>query len=194
MNRFELIQFSKVLSDIQKFTHQGMFVVAILKRLRTEFRDCAKNFDNQDTVISDDSPATFADNIRMWDFLRITDVANVVNDVIRIFLERVVRGTIKCRPAAIIIDTQSATDIDVLNLETHLVKLRIIAGSFLDSLLNRKNIRDLRADMEVNQLEAMGKVFKAKEFNGSQHFDRVETELGVLSAAFRPFACALAKK
>src|ERR1051326_1552116 len=113
-----------------------MFLLAILKFAGAHFLDGAKDFHNQDAMIGDDSAAAFADDIRVRDILGVADIGHVINDVIGIFLERVVGGTVEGGSAAIVIHAQAPTHVYEFNPETHLVKLGVKPGGFLDRLFD----------------------------------------------------------
>ena len=61
-------------------------------------------------MMRDQSAATFADDVRMGYFLLVADVADVLNDVGGVFLQRVVSGTVEIRTAAIVIHAATAAD------------------------------------------------------------------------------------
>src|SRR5439155_25656900 len=78
--------------------------------------------------------------------------------------------------------------------ETHFVELGVIAGGLLHGLLDRKNIRHLRADVKVEQLEAVVQVLGLEESGGGEQLGRAQAELGIFAAALSPFAHALAEQ
>src|ERR1051326_6868087 len=145
-------------------------------------------------MVSDNRAATFADNVRVRHFLGVANVGNVIDDVVGIFLESVVGGTDKGGAAAIVIDTQTATHIEKLDLKAHFIQLGINAGGFLDRFFDDKNLGRWGADMEVEQLEAMAEIFISQHLHGSENFCRAEAELGIFPTAFGPSATALAEK
>src|SRR5262245_23244471 len=112
----------------------------------------------------DHGTAAFADDIGMRDLLRITDVRDIINDVVCVFLEGVIGGAVECGTAAIVVHSQPAADIQEFNLETHLVELGVKPRGLLHSSFYNENIRDLGTDMKMKQFEAMSQVL------GFEHF------------------------
>ena len=82
----------------------------------------------------------------------------------------------------------------MLNRKTHFVQLRVKSRCLLDGFFHRQNIRHLRADVEVQQLEAVAEIFRLQHFRRGQKFDRAQTELRIFATALRPLARALAQQ
>ena len=97
-------------------------------------------------------------------------------------------------PAAVVIHAQPAADVEVFDLKPHLVELGVKARGFLHRLLDDENVRHLRADVEMQQLEAMGEVLRLEHFRGGQQLGGGQAELGVFPGALRPFAGAAAQQ
>jgi len=111
-------------------------------------------------VVGDDRSAALADDVRVRNLLGVADVRNVIDDVVGVFLERVVGGAVKRRPAAVIIHPQAAADVQILDVEPHLVQFGVEARGFLHGLLNDEDVRHLRADVEMQQPETVRQVFR----------------------------------
>ena len=95
----------------------------------------------------------------MRHLLGVANVGDVIDDVVGVFLEGVVGRAVEGRAAAVVIHAQAAAHIEILDVETHLVKLGVKARRFLHRLLDRQNVRHLRADVEMEQLETMREIF-----------------------------------
>src|ERR1700730_5007208 len=67
-------------------------------------------------------------------------------------------------------------------------KFCVITRRFANRAFDRGNIRHLRADMKMNELEAMREARVFQHLAGGDQTSRVETELRVLTSAGRPFA------
>jgi hypothetical protein len=129
-----------------------------------DFFDGAQRLHQQDAVMGDNGPPAFADDLRMRHLLLVANLADVKNDVVGVFLQRVIGRTVKGRPAAVVIHAQTAADIQRLDGETHFVKLGVKAGRLLHGLFDGENVRHLRADVEMQQFEAMLHFFRAQNF------------------------------
>src|SRR5688572_22482754 len=64
----------------------------------------------------------------------------------------------KGRARAVVVDAQAAADIDVLELVAALVQLRVVHGRFAHGALDGADVGNLRADVEVQELERGGHV------------------------------------
>ncbi len=142
----------------------------------------------------DDGAAAFADDVRMRHLLRVADVGDVIDDVVGVFLERVIGGAVEGRAAAVVIHAQPAADIHVFDGKTHLVELGVKTRGFLHRFFDGEDVRHLRADVEMEQLEAMAEVLRLQHFRGGEQLRGAQAELGVFAAALRPFARALAQQ
>src|ERR1700730_3511937 len=67
-------------------------------------------------------------------------------------------------------------------------KFCVITRRFANRAFDRGNIRHLRADMKMNQLEAMREARVFQHLAGGDQTSRVETELRLLTSTGRPFA------
>ena len=97
--------------------------------------------------------ARLADDVRMRNPLRVADIGNVIDDVVGVLLKRVIGRTVEGAAGSVVVHAQTATDIHELNGETHLLELRVETRGLLDGLLHGQDVRNLRADVEVQQFE-----------------------------------------
>ncbi len=193
--RLQLVQLKQVITDVDQLLHQrGIGLSAFGAFGQPAFFDRAENLHNQHAVMGDNCAATLADDVRVRHFLGVADIGDVINDVVGIFLEGVVGGAVEGGPAAIVIHAQTAADVEVFDVKPHLVELGVKPRSFLDGFLDNENVRHLRADMEMQQLEAVGEAFCFEHFRGGQQLGGAQTELGVFTGALRPFAGAPAQE
>ena len=89
------------------------------------------------------SPAAFADDVRMRHFFGVTNIGDIVNDVVGVFLEGVIGGAVECGPAAVVIHTQTSADIQELDRKAHFLQLGVEAGRFLHRPLDDEDVRHL---------------------------------------------------
>ena len=164
------------------------------RKAGANFFNRAEHLDDQHAMVRDDGASAFADNFRVGHLLGIADVGNVIDDVVGVFLERIIGRTFERRPAADVIDAQAAADIEILNRETHLVEFGVKARSLLHCFFDGQNVGHLGANVKVQQLEAMDQVFGFEQSGGRQQFGRTQAELGIFAAAFRPAPHAFAEE
>src|SRR6185436_7589717 len=119
------------------------------------------------------------DDVRVRDLLGVANVADVINDVVGVFLERVIGRAVERGPAAVVIDTKAATNVDVFNGKSHFVELAVETRGLLDRLFDGENVRHLRADVKMNQLETVREILRLEQFGGGEQFNRAQSELCV---------------
>ncbi len=102
-----------------------------------------------------DRAAAFTYDRGVGDTFRVAHFHDVVDDVVAIFLERIVGRAVEAGPRPVVIDSEPPANIEVTELMAHLGKFRVIAGRFAHRALDRGDVGHLRADMEMDELEAM---------------------------------------
>ncbi len=190
---FEAIAALEPLLHIENVADQ---LVIFLRHLDLEFRrgflDGAERFHDQDRMMRHNRAPAFAHDRRMRDAFGIADVHDVPDDVVRVFLEGIIRGAVEIAARSVVIDPEAAADIQVTELMPELAQLCVIARRFAHGAFDRGNVRHLRADVEMNELEAMRESRRFQHLARGHEAGGIETKLRVLAAAGRPFARALA--
>src|SRR5215471_13098671 len=97
----------------------------------------------------------FAHNRRMSDAFPVAYVHDVPDHVVRVFLKRIIGRTVKVAARSIIIDSKPAAHVEITEFVSEFGKLCVISRAFAHGALDRRNIRHLRSDMEMNKLETM---------------------------------------
>src|ERR1051326_4461192 len=85
--------------------------------------------------------------------LIVTNLFDCIDNVVRKLLRRVVRRRIKRRLRTVVIDGHAAANVEQLDRHLHLVNLRVNARGFLHRILDALDVRELRTDVEVKQLQ-----------------------------------------
>ena len=195
MKRLELVETGKVSADVAQFAHERMFVFPALSLLvGANFFDRAEDLDHEHAVMGDDGAAAFADDIRVRHLLRVAHVRDVINDVVGVFLQRVIDRAVERAPAPVVIHSQAAADIHELDLKTHLVQFRVKARGLLHGLFNRQNVGHLGPDVEMQELETMAEPLGLEQRGGGEQLGGGEAELRVFAAAFGPAPRALGQE
>src|SRR5206468_4544134 len=144
-------------------------------------------------MCNDRAPA-FAHDCWVRDAFRITNVHNAPDDVISVFLERIICRAIEIAARTIVIDAKPAADIQISKLMPKLRDLCVITGAFTHSPLDGRNVRYLRTDVEMDEFKTMREASRLQHFARGNETCRIETELRVLAATRRPFPSAFAVK
>src|SRR5262249_11718343 len=106
-------------------------------------------------MVRDSRAPALANNRRMRDTFGIANVYDVPDDVVRVFLERIIGRTVEVAARSIVIDSEPAADVEITQFVSKFRKLCVISRAFAHCALDRRNVRHLRSDMEMNKFEAM---------------------------------------
>src|SRR4051812_34000163 len=85
----------------------------------------------------------------------VADFLDVENDVVCVFLKAVVDRGFEVGFRAVVIDAQAAADIDILEACAKALKLRVDAGELNDGVFDVADVVDLRAEVEVKEVQAI---------------------------------------
>ena len=87
----------------------------------------------------------------------VADILDVIDDVIRVFLERVVDARFEIRLRAIAVNAKAAADVQILQVGgAHMPEFRRRRGRVSPPRFHLANIRDLAAEVEVEELQTIG--------------------------------------
>ena len=161
---------------------------------RRRFLDRTKGFHHQNGMMRDDGAPAFAHDRRMRHAFGIADIHDVTDNVVRVFLERVVGRAVEVAARAVVIDAESAADIEISELVSELRELGVVTRRFAHRAFDRGNVGHLRADMEMDELEAMRESCASSAFRSPQPGSSCQAELRVFAAARRPFVPRLCCK
>ena len=162
VKRLQLVQLREIFFDVAKFLDERMLVFAASElHVGTDFFNGTKDFHHQHAVMRDDGAPAFADDGGVWNLFRVANVGDVIDHVVRVFLQGIIRRAVERAAAAVVIHAESAAHVHELDLKTHLEQLRVKPRRFLHRLFHRENVRHLRADVKMQQLEAMPQIFRS---------------------------------
>src|SRR6185312_13990597 len=106
--------------------------------------------------------------------------------VVGVLLHRVVHRRLEVRLRPVVVDAEAAADVEVLERRAHLVQLDEEAPRLAHRVLERSNRRDLRAEVEVQELERSEQVVLLQKVDGLDHLARREAELRAIAARRLP--------
>src|SRR6266571_3480645 len=188
MQALDSIAALQSLFHVEDVAHE--FVI-FFGRFDLEFRrrslDGTERFHREHGMMRDNRASSFAHDCGMRDAFGIAHVHDVPNDVVSIFLERIIGGTVEIAARAIVIDAETAADIEITELVAQFSELRVIAGRFSHRALDRRDVWYLRSNMEMNKFETMCQTGIFQNLTCSNEIGRIEPELRVFAAARRPF-------
>ena len=115
---------------------------------------------------------------------------DVVDDVVGVFLERVVDARLEVGLRAVVVHAQAAADVEVLEPGAGLDELGVDPRRFVERALDDADVRDLAAEVEVQQLEAVLHAARLQLLEAAQDLGDRQAELRAVAARALPAAAA----
>ena len=177
-------EFGEVVDDL--VAHLGLVLLAE----RLALVNALEDLDHEHGVGGNDGAARLADDVGFGDPGCGADLADVGDDVTSVLLHGVIHRRLEVGAGAVVIDAEAAADVEVTHRETHARQLTVEAGGLDHGVLDRDDVGDLRADVEVDEPEGGGELRRAEPLDREQNFGGVEAELGVVACGGGPLALA----
>ena len=152
--------------------------------------DAVDGFEDQDRVRGDEGAAGLRDDVGDLHLALFADLFDVGHDVAGVDFHAVVHGRFVGRAAAVVVDAQAAADVEESHREAHALQFAVEAGGFDHGLLDRADVRDLGADVEVDEAEGVLHLRLGEALGDLDDLGGREAELGVLAGAVSPLAFA----
>ena len=109
--------------------------------------------------------------------------------VVDVFLYAVVhRALTRGRSCAVVVDAESATAVDEVDVISHLVQLDVELRGLAQGGLYAANLRDLRADVEVDEAQTVAHALLIEQLEGFEQLGTGQSELRGVAAALFPLA------
>ena len=115
----------------------------------------AEDVEDQHAVIRDDRASALGHDRRMLHAGVVAHRLDVVDDVVRVFLERVVDARLEVGLRPVVVHAQPAADVEELEPGARLDELGVDSGRLVQRALDDADVRDLAAQVKVQQLEAI---------------------------------------
>ena len=176
---FEHIACRKIVPDVIKVLDQLVTVLVRLEIL-VHFgqRGCLKHVDDQHGMVSSQRASALCDDVRVGQIVLVGSLNEGVYAVVDILLNGVIdRAFARRRPRSVVVDAQSASTIHKVHVVSHLMKLDVELRSLAKSSLNASYLGDLRADVEVDEPQAVAHVVLVEQFQCLKQLRTGESEL-----------------
>ena len=164
--------------------------VAVLRHLVFAEPGDAEHVEDEHAVIRDDRAAALRHDRRMLHAGVVAHRLDVVDDVVGVLLERVVHARLEIRLRAVVVDAEAAADVEVLEPGAFLHQLRVDARRFVERALDDADVRNLAAEMEVQELEAVLHAVRLQLVEPLPHLGDGQAELRAVAARRLPAAAA----
>lgn len=138
--------------------------------------------------------ARLGDHRRMFQPMLFAGIANRPDHIVGVFVQTVVDRAVRLRTGAFIIDAQTAADVEAFNIDAKLSQLNVETRRFAHASGDVANVSHLRAEVEVQQLQAVETARVAHNLYQLQHLRRRQAELRFFAAARLPLAGSLRRQ
>ena len=139
-------------------------------------------------MVGNRGSTAFTDQCRVRDFFLSANFGDGADNIPGVFGQGVVHRAFRVATGSVVIDRQSASDVQVSGFETDMVELSIKAGGFADGSAKGQNIGNLGSDVEVKHLQGFGAALFFEVFDRFEEFASGETKFSVIAAGKGPFA------
>ena len=146
----------------------------------------AQNVEHQRAVVGDHGAAALADDGGVRNLGLVADALHVIHQVVGVFLERVVDARFEIGLRAVVVDAEAPADVQIAQTGAGPPQLHVHAGGLDDRALDVPDVGDLAAEVEVQQLEAVGHVTGFQLIQGAQRLGSRQPELGAVAARGAP--------
>src|SRR5579872_1020963 len=148
----------------------------------------AQNVKNQNAVVGRDGAAAFGNDGRVWDVGFLAHVLNVVNDVVGIFLQRVVDAGLEVGLRTVVVDSQASADIQIFETGAGALQLDVDTRGFIHRSLDLADVGDLAAQVKMQQLQAVLHAGRLHLIQGLQGLAHGQSEFRSIAAGRLPAA------
>ncbi len=114
----------------------------------------------------------------------------MIDDVVGVFLQRVVHRRFEVGLRPVVVDAETAADVHELQARALLGELAVDARRFVQRALDDADVRDLAAEVEVQQLEAVLHAALLQLLEAAQDLGDRQAELRAVAAGRLPAARA----
>ena len=184
--RFECLTGVHGAPILEHFVQEGVIVVRQLRQHWNGVRFHIDHLHQHQCMMRGQRAPALTDEVRHRQIMFAAGLGDGVDNVVRVLLRRVVDTRLGGGIRAVVVHTEAATDIDIGDIDTHPAQLGIEARDFLEAGLDVADVRNLAAEMEVNELENIEPAHRLQPVDQLDELRHVETELALLSTALRP--------
>ena len=151
----------------------------------------AEHVEHEHAVVRRDRAAGLADDHRVREAAGVADARDAIDDVARVFAQRIVRRGLEVRARSVVVDAESAADVDVLEPGAEARELRVDLRQLVDGVLDAADVVQLRARVAVHELQAVEHAVRAQDLDELEDLGREQAELRAVAGRFAPAARAL---
>ncbi len=153
-----------------------------------------RHLHHQHGVMRRHSPAAFRENVRVRQLLAIAELLEHPDHGAGVFINVVVDRAGIARVRAIVVDTEAATHIDMIDRQPERTQLGVITNGFTETVTVVRQVGNLRAHVEVQQPHALLHACGAEALDNGKQLRSGKAELGLLTPRVSPLARSQRRK
>ncbi len=153
-----------------------------------------EDVEQQDRVVGHQGPARFGDDDRVGDVVLVERGHHRLDDVRAVFLEGVVAAGQEVGLGAVVVHCQAAAEVEVFDLRALPDQAGVDAAGLVHRGADLADVGDLRAQVVVDQLEAVEHAGAGEQVHRLDNLVGVEPEDGALAAGLGPVAAGLGRQ
>ena len=146
----------------------------------------AQYVEHEHAVIGGDGAPALGDDCRMRDSYFVAHVLNVIDDIVGVFLQRIVHAGFEVGLGPVVVDAQPAADVQVAQAGAGARQVHVHPHGLVDRCLDLADVGDLAAQVEVEQVQAIGHACIFKLLQRAHRFADRKSELGTVAARGSP--------
>ena len=146
----------------------------------------AEHVEDQHAVIGHHGSARFRNDRRVRHTFLVADSLDAEDDVVGVFLQRVVHRRFEIGLRTVVVDAEAAADVEVLQPGAGFVQFNENACRFGQGFLHLANIGDLAAKVEVRHLQTVGHVAGFEILKRFENLGDGQAELAAVAGARAP--------
>jgi hypothetical protein len=151
----------------------------------------AEDVEDQHGVVRHHRATRLGDDVRVRHVRLVAGLLDRGHDVVGVLLHRVVHRRREVGLRAVVVDAEAAADVEQVRARAHRVQADEDPARLAQRVLVGADRGDLRADVEVHELEAVEHVLGAQAVDRLDDLRRRQAELAALAARVGPLADAL---
>ena len=151
----------------------------------------AEHVEDQHRVVGHEGAARLGDDVGVGHAPGVAGLGHLADDVGGVLLQGVVDRGVEVGLAAVVVDAEAAPAVEIAHVGAQAVQLHEDAAGLAQRVLDRADVRDLRADVEVEELQAVEHALGLQALHRGHHLRRGEAELRPVAGGLHPLAGAL---
>ena len=171
---------------MQRLDRFGRALVDAVLERRIVLRTGPEHRHDQGRMVRGERTAALGHDDRLGHALRSTDLVHREHHGVRVLLQAVVDARIFLEMVSIVVDAQTAAEVEIPDARAAPHEFRVDAGHFLRGLLEDVDVGDLAADVAMQEHQPIGKPARLQFAQHRQQLGDAQAEFRVRTRRLRP--------